>query len=183
MPQARLAEKAAVPSDECWYTVLTNSRHITAEGSVHSQALKGKRISAAIQRTWAHEMSGRLVSLSGDIAAIEADARQRVSDAQLRYSASNNGKIASNIMFIGVACARAGGLRGIIKNQITSDVIYTPQQPHDMGHSDVAFFNSTEADLEDIRDWLLPRLRGIRPQRLHLLVGSCGDDQLSTANA
>lgn len=84
-----LTEGEPVPDGECWYTVLTNDRHITSAGTVHAQALKGRRIATSTGMPWSHEMSGRLVSLSGDIAAIEADARQRVADGTSNYEGAD----------------------------------------------------------------------------------------------
>ena len=172
-PPASLTDGSPVPGDECWYTVLTNSRHITKDGTVHAQALMGRRIAPSTGgRAWSHEMSGRLVSLAGDLAAVEADAQARVQDAQASYAASN-GKPASNINFVGIACAKADDLRTVFNGQFSTDVMYTPTA--DTAHSDIVIFNATtDVQIESMRDWLLPKLIGITPDKLNLLVTTCG---------
>src|ERR1051326_7734314 len=167
-PPANFTEGTPIPGEECWYTVLTNERHITSSGTVHSQALKGRRIAPVQGKAWSHELSGRIVSLSGDVAAIEADARGRCANTQANYARTHNGVAASNIVFAGVACAEAAELRTTIRGALRVDVVYTPQPPTDNAHSDVAVFNAAnnDSDIEAVRDWLLRKLRAIRPDNL-----------------
>jgi hypothetical protein len=90
LQQPNFQENAPVQNGECWYRVLTNARHITKDGSVQAQALKGRGTPIAINgKPWSHELSGRIISLSGDVAAIEADAQRRVMDARASYAVSS----------------------------------------------------------------------------------------------
>ena len=175
MPPDNLQPDSPASDGMCWYRVLTNTRHITAEGTVQSQALKGHTISAAIGKLWSHEVSGRLVSLAGDVAAIEADAHQRVTNIRSSYAASHNGVIASNIVFVGVACAKSEEIRKVILDHFRMECVYTPQPPQDIAHSDIAIYAvETDANLEDVRDWLLRTLRAVRSNNLTTLVTACG---------
>jgi hypothetical protein len=125
-------------------------------------------------KPWSQEMSGRLVSLSGDLTDIRVDAQRRVDDARISYANSHDGGVASNIVFAGVACATGGDLRTTLRDRLQVDVIYTPL-PEDKAHSDVVIFDAASmTDIEVMRDWLRRRLVAIRPGRLDSLVTACG---------
>ena len=108
MPASRgLTPEGSVPDHECWYRLLTNSDHVTRDGTVHYQALKRSAFKPPDQKPWAHELSGRLVSLAGDVIG-EAEARV----AKIRRTLTQRNKsVPSKIRFAGVACATASELR------------------------------------------------------------------------
>jgi hypothetical protein len=174
MPPLNLIADEPVPDGECWYTVLTNSDFITSDGTLHTQALKGKRISQAIGKQWSHELSGRLVSLAGDVAAITADAEDRVANARQNFI-NKGAKVPSKIKFVGVACAKAVEVRTPVPNRPEMDVVFTPDYPYDPAHSDVVTYGTTtHEDVDPAREWLRRTLRIVRLQDLDNLIASCG---------
>jgi hypothetical protein len=173
--QARISPTAGspVPGDECWYTVLTNSDHVTGDGTLHYQAVKGNRFKAAVNKSWAHELSGRLVSLAGDAAAIADDARNRLANVRQGY-VSRGERIPSKIVLIGVACAKAVEITTAPANVPRLEIVYTPL-PHDTAHSDIVTYQTaTKDDLDPVRFWLMRRLHVVREPDFPTLITSCG---------
>lgn len=168
--QAALQPDEPVPDDCCWYRVLTNKSHVTSEGTVHYQALKGLAFKASVEKPWAHELSGRLVSLVNDALA-EAHAQVAVIHQNFR----RQGKpVPSKICLAGVACATAQELRGTSSPVIRTDAIYTPQAT-DMAHSDfVTYGTESDADIDPVRDRLRASLHVIQPTDIATKLTSCG---------
>ena len=165
-----------VAGNECWFRVVTNEDHITRDRTLHYQALKGKQFCPSLGKKWSHELSGRIVSLAGDKASIERQARSFIQDVRNRYQANNPGKkVPDKFIFAGVACRRVADLRSPSLRRLTSDVVYTPE-PADCAHSDIVLYGAKQdADVNPIRDWLRGALRVITPSQLNLLVSSCGE--------
>lgn len=68
--RSQLRKKHPLPDDETWLRNLTNSDHVTRDGTVHMQALKTPALSrpdAIDDVPWACELSGRALSASGNI--------------------------------------------------------------------------------------------------------------------
>jgi len=161
------------PRDECWYTVLTNTDYVTADGTLHYQAVKGKRFKAASNKSWTHELSGRLVSLAGDAAAIADDARNRLANVRQGYL-DRGAAIPSKMIVVGVACATVAEITTTPANVPRIDVIYTPQS-QDTAHSGIVTYQTvTNDDLDPVRFWLKQRLRIVREPDFHNLITSCG---------
>ena len=165
---------APTSDQECWYTVLTNSGHVTADKTLHYQAVKGNRLREAINKAWSHELSGRLISLAGDAAAILHDARNRLANVHQGYI-DRGQTIPSKIILTGVACATASEIRATPPNVPRIDVVYTPIMPSDPAHSDIVTYQAaTKDDLDLVRDWLIRTLRVIQGESFESLVDSCG---------
>jgi hypothetical protein len=162
-----------VSRDECWYTVLTNTDYVTTDGTLHYQAVKGKPFKAAANKSWTHELSGRLVSLAGDAAAIADDARNRLANVRQGYL-DRGETIPSKMIVVGVACARVAEITTTPANVPRIEVIYTPQV-QDTAHSDIVTYKTvTNDDLDPVRFWLRQRLRIVRGPDFQNLIASCG---------
>ena len=166
-----LTPDASVPDHDCWYRVLTNNDHITRDGTVHYQALKRQAFRPPKdQKPWAHELSGRLVSLVDDIVG-EAEAQIVKIHANF---ARKNKPIPSKIRFVGIACATAAEIRAATLPVITIDVVYSPL-PTDTAHANIVTYQTnSDEDLDPVRDWLRETFHVIEPQDINLRITSCG---------
>lgn len=163
------------PDQECWFRALTNETHVTRDGRLHYQALKGLgAISPSIGQAWSHELSGRAVSLAGSAADIAAHAEERV--RQIRQKYIDSGKpVPSKIKLAGFAYGKAAELRTSIEGHIATDVLYTPDPASNVAHSDfVTYQTITDSDLALVRDFLLKTLRVVEPNSVTVLIASCG---------
>jgi hypothetical protein len=155
-----------LPDGECWIRVVTNTDHITPSRTVHYQAFKGKAFAASDPgKSWAHELSGRVVSRAGSAAEIVADGERRVENARENLRRANK-PVPSKISFVGVMCARATQLRAFPEGKVRTDVLFTPIiEPafgEDPAHSDVVTYNTNEdADIDSVRNWLMKTVRVI----------------------
>jgi hypothetical protein len=167
-----LVVEAPVPGGECWFRVITNEDHITKDRTLHYQALKGKQFWPSSGKEWSHELSGRIVSLAGDLKTIEADARAFAQQIRDKYPAT---KKPTKLTFVGVACRRVADLQSSSLDRLKTDVVYTPEGA-DCAHSDIVVYGAQEdASLDPIRYWLMATFRIISPSQLSLLVSSCGE--------
>jgi hypothetical protein len=164
-------EDHPIPDQECWFRILTNTDHVTSSGTLHYQALKGTQFSQSHGKPWAHELSGLVVSLMGGIPDIERRGESRIASIHNNLTAQGK-KIPSKIHFIGVASAGATELRAIPSGLPQTDVVYTPI--NDPAHADVVTYQTTDATLDPVRNWLLTVLRVTPSTNLALLVSSCG---------
>jgi hypothetical protein len=165
-----LVEDQPVPDGECWFRVITNKRHITSDGSLHPQALRKGAFAQSAGKPWAHELSGDLTSLAGDIPRL---AQERVDHARNGF-VSRGQNVPSGVVFAGVACATAQELRVAVAGIPDRDVLYTPH-PADNAHADVVTYGTTtDESLEPVRAWLITVLRGIFPQDIAARIGTCG---------
>lgn len=173
---SELVTDQTVPDGECWYRVLTNRSHLTKARTIHYQALKGRVFSLSVGKPWTHELSGRLVSLSGNIAA---EAAERVE--AIRGSLAAQGRpVPSGITFSGIACATGSVLRTTPLGMVPTDVVYTPASS-DSAHSDfVTYQTSSDEDLDPIRAWLMKVLHVIAPPDVDGPARSCGRPSAST---
>lgn len=168
-----LVEDQPLHDDACWFRTITNEDHVTRDGTLHYQALKGTQFSPADPgKTWDHELSGRTMCLAGDVRKIAFDGEHRV--AAIRIGFVGRGKVApSKIKFVGVASARAIEIRKDF-GAVRSDTAYTPFKD-DPSHSDIVTFGTaSDADVEQVRYWLQTTLRITSSANLHALVSSCG---------
>lgn len=147
-----------VGDEECWIRELTNTDYVTRDGTVHRQALK-KKLEPSSLAGWSHEMSGRLLSLANDVVA-----RGEASAERQRERFREQGKSApSKIAFVGVACATAGKLRGLLPGVVVTDVVFTPIDQDDPAHADFVAADLTSDDkVEQVQDALLENLRVLR---------------------
>jgi hypothetical protein len=143
---------------------------VTSAGTVHYQALKGA-FSSSHGKTWAHELSGSVVSLMGSVPEIEAQAHAHIASIHKKFA--ERGKIIpSKIQFVGVASATTDELRVTAPDRAVIDVIYTPcEHP---AHADVVTYQTTDETLEPVRHWLKTILRVTSATDLSLLISSCG---------
>jgi hypothetical protein len=169
-PPRGLIPDAPAPDGECWYRLLTNEDHVTTDGTVHYQALKGRAFQPPReQKPWSHELSGRLASLVTNITADAEAAMERIRHAYIRRGQPIPGKI----RFSGVACAVASELRLVIAG-IPIDVVYSPLTDDD-AHSNVVTYQTASNDvLDPVRHWLMQTLRVIEPQDIEEQIASCG---------
>ena len=150
--------------------MLTNSSHVTRDGTVHYQALKGGVFEAPDQKPWAHELSGRITSLVVDIVG---EAEARVGEIRATYIQKKK-SVPRKIRFAGVACATASELRAPTMPTITTDVVYSPL-PEDAAHANfVTYQTISNEDLNPVRNWLKETLRVIKPQDINARITSCG---------
>jgi hypothetical protein len=166
-----LVPDAPVPGSECWYRLLTNTDHVTRDGTVHYQALKrGAFQPPPEQKPWAHELSGRMASL---VANVSDDAETVIEDIRNRFV--QQGKpLPSKICFAGLACAVSSELRTVTALDIATDVVYSPLL-EDHAHSNFVTYNTAaDEDLDPVRDWLRTILRVIKPQDVEVRIASCG---------
>ncbi|MFZ5693534.1 MAG: hypothetical protein ACOY5F_20050 [Pseudomonadota bacterium] len=147
----KLSEGDAADADDVWYRIITDKKYLRADGRLRSSAFTGKAIAPPRgKRDWNHELSGRLLSLAGDV--------------------SSHAKafcVANSKLFVGVMHSQVDKLRFEI-GAVTSDVRYTPR-PDDEAHADFVTYNSTEDDLPDIRDRLQEIVRVLNPTELNKL--------------
>jgi hypothetical protein len=159
-----------LPDGECWFRCVTNTGHVTSAGTIHHSALKGQ-FSPSHGKQWAHELSGLVVSLMGDVPQIETHAHARI--AGIRQKFIDKGKpIPRAIQFAGVASATTDELRARVPDRARTDVIYTPLEHP--AHADVVTYQTTSEPLDTVRDWLMTILRVTSATNLSLLVSSCG---------
>jgi hypothetical protein len=127
------------PADEAdiWLRNITDKKHIRSDGKLRNNVFTGKAIAQGNEaRSWAHELSGRLLSLTNDF---EAEGQQYC---------KNRGRT-----FMGVMYASVQSLRAAVDG-IRTDVYYTPIESVDQAHADFVTFGSTDESLFRIRDWL-----------------------------
>jgi hypothetical protein len=174
MPQSApfLADQE-IPGNECWFRFLIHEKYINRDGTLSHQALKGNgAFSDALAKPWAHELSGAIVSLAGNISDIRIAGEKMALIAQAKWIASH-GKPSSKICFAGAACACGQELKAVVQGIQTASV-YTPDPPGDLAHSDfVTYGTTTSASLGPVKDWLLFNLRVVRQDQLSQLA-TCG---------
>jgi hypothetical protein len=170
-----LVADAPIPGSECWYRRLTNRDHVTRDGTVHYQALKGKQFRRPENKPWTHELSGGLRSRTPDICA-EAEAEIE----RIRQNYVQQGRqCPSKICFMGVACATASELRAADLDPIVTDVVYSPL-PMNGAHSNfITYETDSDEDLDPVRHWLMKTLRVIEPQDVEVQITSCGSPPVS----
>jgi hypothetical protein len=154
-----LSDGDSADDGDTWLRVLTVRRHLRSDGTLHHNAFSGSAIKPPPpdkNRRWSHEISGRLVSLAEDV---EKEGKA--------FCESLSRATGQTKEFVGVAYARVEGLRAMVEC-ISTDVCYTPLG-HDPAHSDVVFFNSTDSDLDRLRDWLQEVLRPVKSNQLEVL--------------
>jgi hypothetical protein len=141
-----LADGDPAPAVDTWSRIITNAKHWRKDGKVHNKAFTGSAISPPDQaRPWSHELSGRLLSLIGDL-RVESEG----------FCA------AFKKTFEGLVYQEVANLRGSISDVIQRDVRYTPLD-RDNAHSDFVTIGSTDANLAEVRDWLQDNLLAVRP--------------------
>ena len=119
-----------------------------ADGRLKSSAFTGKAISRHVgNREWAHELSGRLLSLAGDV---EVEAKEFCTNVQKEFA---------GVMYSAVAALR------FTLDKITTDVRYTPLN-RDRAHSDFVTFKSIDEDLPAIRDKLQEIVKPLKAGQL-----------------
>ena len=101
---------------DIWFRVATQDAHLV-RGRVHHSAFKGRALAPpdpALNRPWALELSGRLRSIAGTVAQIEADAAAYCA----KYSLPGQGtKIFNGVMYL-----RAERARSNFENSINTGV-------------------------------------------------------------
>jgi hypothetical protein len=160
------------PADDAdtWLRVLTEEGYIK-KGKIHHSAFTGRAISPpdpSVNRSWSHELSGRLRSLCADV---EAEARAFCDDMTTRTQRTKS--------FAGVMFCQVGAARQMI-DAIAARVHFTPLDA-DKAHADITFTNSTEEDLDRLVMWLTDLVIGLHPSQLSLLPASIGPPAVDQA--
>ena len=140
-----------LPDGEVWLRELTNRDYLKRDGTVHRQALKSPAISAADEKSWSHELSGRALSQAGDVASHGQASAQRARDK----FASKGLAVPSKIDFIGVAFSRSEELRS--EHPLHTDTVFTPND--DPAHADFVVYNSNDEDIDAIIGFLQSKLK------------------------
>src|SRR5262245_58082192 len=111
---------------DVWTRVLTNNGYWKKDGTLHNSAFGGKAIAPPNEknRPWAHELSGRLLSL---IKNLEKE--------------SSEFCVAFKCEFAGIMFQKVENLRSEVSG-FRTDVIYTPKDA-DIAHSDFVSFGTT----------------------------------------
>jgi hypothetical protein len=160
---------------------VTDTRRITDDGILSEQALKGKQLSRPSRsRPWSHELSGRLNSLTSDVAA---DRRAFV--AEIRLLLRDPNKPPKTLQFAGVAFNSPRNLRNFIgEKRIATDVFHTPINPPEKfaspAHADFVTIESSDDDLDEIRTWLQENLKVLRATQVHQMPSICSSSQAAT---
>lgn len=157
-----LSDGDAADGGDVWFRVATQEAHLV-RGRVHHSAFKGTAISAPepdLNRPWALEMSGRLRSLAGDTAKIEADA--------LAYCAKHSGPGGTKT-FGGVMYARVDRARSTFEDTLDTNVHFTPLVD-DSAHSDLTFSRAMSPEERSrIADWLQDLFEALHSSQVHFL--------------
>ena len=158
-----LADGDPAESGDIWFRVATQENHLV-RGRVHHSAFKGRALAPpdpALNRPWALELSGRLRSIAGNVAQIEADAIAYCA----KHSLPGQGtKVFNGVMYVHVARARAN-----FENSIDTAVFYTPLMD-DNAHADFTFSRApSDAERSRLLDWLQDLFEVLHaPQMKHL---------------
>jgi hypothetical protein len=149
-----LSDGDPADSGDTWYRVLTDDRYLYADGTIHNRAFKGKNTiappPAGKNRKWSHEISGRLLSLVANIAKDAA-----------AFCDEMNAQSGGRMKFAGVVYSPVPPIRTKLQH-VETDARYTPLD-RDHAHSDVVFFNSSDADKDMLIDWLQSTLKPLKP--------------------
>jgi hypothetical protein len=139
---------------DVWTRVITSDDYWTKDGKLHNRAFSGRAFAPPDgSRAWTVELSGRLLSIIGDL------------ESESRDFCANLGRNFSGIMF-----EHVGNLRGEVGG-FPVDVIYTPFEEvggnGDKAHADFVIFRATDkADITAVRDWLQDLVRCVKPEQL-----------------
>jgi hypothetical protein len=152
--------QSAHPSD-IWFRVLTDKNYIK-QGAIHPSAFTGRQIARPDDskgRSWDHELSGRLRSLSTDVVA-EAKA----------YCAELTKRLKQDRPFSGVMFCSVEQTATALDKPLSAGVNYTPLS--DAAHGDFTFYGTAQVN-EDT--WKLIHLKlaqmmtGLHAAQMHLL--------------
>ena len=163
-----LVAGSPVPDDEVWFRVLVNRRHLTREGTLHANALKGSAFTRSSFPGAAYELSGRLRSLAGTAAQLVTDGVTRAEGA--RQSFRDRGQpVPSDLEFCGIATAECRSLKFASIGTSRTAVIYTPisapNPDEDIAHADLVIIGPPDdIVLADVRTRLRVILQVSRPQ-------------------
>jgi hypothetical protein len=129
--------KKGDPADDAdtWFRHATAKRHVTARGTIHHAMFKGSAIGppADPHQRWRAEVSGRLLSQAGDVAAEGEAAVERGRD-----KLKAQGKEFGHLKFIGIAYATVAKLRSF--TLAATDVVFDPL-PEDAAHANLVFLD------------------------------------------
>jgi hypothetical protein len=144
-----LSDGDPAESWDVWMRVITNGNYWKKDGTLHNSAFKGKGALSTSEesRPWSHELSGRLLSLINDVQQESADFCR-----------------AHNKDFHGIMYQTVENLRAEVHG-FPTDVRYTPKST-DPAHGDFVTFNTTDADLPAIRDWLQDFIKALKPDNV-----------------
>jgi len=156
-----------LPNGECWFRLITETKHITGDQTVHGSALRFHEADA--RKGWKSELSGCIASLHSGPDEITARGEALVSQ-RLQWFLDNNRKVQKGIRYCGVVCAKSEDLRGMV-NGLETDVVYTPRLENQT-HSDFIIRNTKEYN--GAIDWLTKTLKVIKPEAVNSLFSSCG---------
>jgi hypothetical protein len=138
---------------DTWSRIITDPRYWKPDGTMHNRAFTGKAIAPPLQnRSWSHELSGRLLSL---IASLKQESED-ICQQKCRP-------------FEGIMYRDVAGLCAMIDGDIKADVRYTPIADEDAAHSDFVTYHTVDAHLQSIRDFLQETVRALRPANISQL--------------
>ena len=155
-----------VEENDTWFRVITNKDHFK-NGRLHHAALKGKAISSTEAKAWKAELSGRLLSLAGDVFSIKADAERRVN--LLRERAKQQGNSGNKFQFQGVMYQTAKKIRSF--DFMQAGVVFTPTE-EDKAHADLISYDRDAPFLISIAKEMVGRFKFSPTHRLQDLMSS-----------
>jgi hypothetical protein len=158
-----IADGEPADGGDIWSRVLTDENYIR-KGKLHPHAFKGRAAIAppgsVKKRSWSHELSGRLRSLTTDVSA-EAHAF-----CEEAAKATGQNKTFSGVMYCCIPDAHQ-----TFETTIFTQVHYTPQLAN-KAHADFTFTGSdsaTEEVFDRLRLWLCELFIGLHPAQIKLL--------------
>jgi hypothetical protein len=135
---------------DTWSRIITDPTYWKKDGTMHNRAFTGKAIAPPLEnRSWSHELSGRLLSLIASL-------KQESEDICLQKSRP----------FEGIMYREVAALCAMIDGDIKADVRYTPIANQDRAHSDFVTYNTVEAHRQAIRDFLQETVRALKPANI-----------------
>jgi hypothetical protein len=167
-----------LPDGACWFRIITNSKHITRDKTLHPQALKrGQFTPPSPPKAWSHELSGAARCFFSTAPELEQYCENFVRGIRDRLIASGK-PVPSAVKFAGAICRDASDLRFQVGNT-RADTAHTPYD-HDPAHADFVSFGTTDdLSLVPVELELRKRLRLIFPAEVQMLVSDCAQSRVA----
>jgi hypothetical protein len=170
MPAVPQKNAAALDGD-VWFRPLANKRYKAKSGRINHAAFKTFLPPLDGSLPWKAELSGRLLSATGDQSEIERDAQDRA-DRQ-KQAAKARGQRGDEFFFVGLIYARVTDVRSWAL--MKANVIFVPDEPNhpypDSAHAILVAIDLTPDEirsegklldfLQDAFAWLEPNQIGV----------------------
>jgi hypothetical protein len=146
-----LADGDPAETWDTWTRVITSENYWKKDGTLHNNAFSGKAFAAPkADRLWSHELSGRLLSLIGNLLQESTEFCTQI-----------------NKQFAGLMFQKVDNLRSTCSG-FRTDVVYTPYS-EDTAHSDCVAFETNDENRFELRDWLQDFIQCVRPEMISAL--------------